>query len=319
MNATAPTVTDAWSVKGYGRAEDLSLGSLPIARLGLGEMLVEMEAAALNPLDLKLIAGNMRAVMPTSFPYVPGNDVCGHVVAVADGITDYSIGERVVGLTPHNGGMARFAIFAHGPTTAHAPDTGSAVELAALPEAGMTAMAVMRTAQLKSGDRMLVIGATGGIGLFLCQLASRIGVHVIATASAGDVQLVSGNGAAETIDHTSGDTVDQLKPRYPNGVDVVVDLINQNEKLVPTARGVQVGGKLISTLMGPEPGQFPDHGDMQYVRLSPTVGDLQQLVSEVGDRSLRSNVGARFAFAEAPEAYVSRRDGHVQGKIVVEA
>ena len=317
MTRITPTFTRAWSIKGYGRAEDLSLSSLPVAHLGPGEVIVEMEAASLNQLDLKLISGDMRKFMPTSFPYVPGNDVCGRVVATGKGVEQYNVGDRIVGLTPHNGGMAQFVICAEGPTLAHAPDTPLADDLAALPETGMTAMAIMRAADLHPGDDLLIIGATGGIGLFLCQFASKAGVNVIATAASDDEHLVRSNGADETIDHTSGDTVQHLKARRPDGVRMVVDLINQGDALLGSADAVMEGGKLISPLIGPEQSQFARHVNVTYIRLSPTPGHLEQLVRSLAEGSLRSNVTKRYSFADVPEAYASLRDDHVRGKIVV--
>lgn len=318
MPRITPILTRAWSIKDYGRAEDLTLGNLPVAHLGPGEVIVEMEAASLNQLDLKLISGNMREFMPTSFPYVPGNDVCGRVIATGKEVEQYKVGDRIVGLTPHNGGMAQFVICAEGPTLAHAPDAPLADDLAALPETGMTAMAIMAAADLHHGDDLLIIGATGGIGLFLCQFAAKVGgVHVIATAASDDEHPVRSNGADETIDHTSGHTVKLLRARRPDGVRLVIDLINQGDALLDSADAVMDGGKLISPLMGPEQSRFTQQVKVTYIRLSPTPGHLDQLVRSLAEGSLRSNVTKRYSFADVPKAYASLRDDHVRGKIVV--
>lgn len=319
MNHTVPSSAEAWSIPDYGRAEDLRLGRLPVATLGRGEMLLKVEAASLNPLDLKMIAGAMSKMTPVSFPFVPGNDVCGHVTATGPEVKGYKVGDRVVSFTPNSGGMARYATCAEGPSTAHAPDSVSAEELATLPEVGMTAYAIMRAAEVHSADSVLIVGSTGGIGLLLCQLASRAGAHVIATAKPDEEELVRSNGAAETIDYTNGDTVKLLKVRHHLGVHVVVDLINENDALVASAEAVAKGGKLVSTLMGPEPSKFPGGVNVRYIRLSPQAGDLDQLVGAVSDGSLRTNVTRTFPFSEVPDAYVFLRDAHEGGKVVITA
>jgi NADPH:quinone reductase len=312
-----PTSADAWSIPAYGRVEDLVLGKLPVATPAADEMLVEIEAASLNPFDLKMIAGELRKMYPVSFPFVPGNDVCGHVVAVGAEVKTYKLRDRVVGYATKSGGMARYAICAEGPNSAHAPDSLSAEDLATLPEVGMTALAIMRAAELRGDDTVMIIGSTGGIGLLLCQLASQAGAHVIATAESHDEKLVRANGAHETIDYTKGDTVALLKAQYSAGVHVVIDLVNQNEALVASAAAVAKGGKLVSTLTGPDPTKFPPTVDVRYVRLSPSVGDLDQLVGAIADGSLRANVTGNFSFAHVREAYVSLRDSHARGKVVI--
>lgn len=317
--ASLPSFTDAWSIQDYGDVEDLDLGRLPIPEPASGEMVVEVEAAALNPLDLKLIAGQMRAAMPTAFPFVPGNDICGRVVAVGPGVAGHKDGDRVVAWTPKNGAMARYVICAEGPLTAHVPEALSAAELASLPEVGMTAQTVMRAAELKAGDTVLIIGAAGGVGQMLCQLASKAGARVIATAESKDEALARSLGAAETINHTTGDTVDLLKKNHPDGVGVVVDLINMQDALLASAGAVATGGKLISTLGGPDPKSFPGQVDVRYIHMTPQPGDLDDLVTSLSSGSLRTHIVGRFPFADVPQAYRSLRDDHPHGKIVVEA
>ena len=317
MNHSVPTSGDAWSIASYGRAEDLSLGQLPVATPGPFEMLVEVEAASLNPLDLKMISGEMSKMMPVSFPFVPGNDVCGHVIAIGSAVKQYKLHDRVVAFTPRSGAMAKYAICTEGPNTAYAPDPLGAENLATLPEAGMTAVAIMRAAELRSGNSVLIVGATGGIGLLLCQWASQAGAYVVATATPAEEKLVRASGAQETIDYTKGDTMMLLKARQADGVHVVIDLVNENEELLRSAGAVSQGGKLVSTLAGPDAASFPGKLDVRYIRLSPQTGDLDRLVGAISDGSLRTNVTRRFSFAKVPDAYVSLRDAHGGGKVVI--
>ena len=318
MNQIRPGETSwVWSLEGYGQVEALRLQSKTFGALSTQQVLVEVEAAALNPLDLKLMSGALRDVMPTSFPFVPGGDVCGRVVALGPGVVDYVIGDRVVGLAPNQGAMATHVVLQVGPALCRAPEGLAAADLASLPEAGLTAMSVLRLAGIQTGQVVAIVGATGGIGLTLCQMASLAGAKVVATALPADQALVLRNGAWSTIDYGSGDIAARLLERTPAGFDVVVDLIHQFDALRPLADAVARGGKLISTLMGPDASEFRADMKVEYIRLSPQPGDLQTLVNAVAQGTVKANVSRVFDFEQAPQAYLSLRDMHVVGKVVV--
>lgn len=315
----ANDTTDAWMIDDYGQAEDLKLGTRRMPDLGDGDVLVTVEAASLNPLDLKLIGGSMRDFMPVQFPFTPGSDVCGRILAVGANAT-FKPGDRVVGMTASNGGMSKLAILSARGATARVADDGDASVYATLPEVGMTALAILREAGTLDGKTIAVIGATGGIGLTLCQLAKHVGANVIATgAGEEDEALLRANGAAEVIDYSKADPVQLLGQSRPGGVDVVIDLINQFDALLGSAAGVKAGGRLVSTLIGPDPSKFPPGVDVRYVRLAPSAADLAKLVELVEVGELVPTISRRFAFADVPDAYLALRDGHVRGKIVVEA
>ena len=314
----ANDTTQAWTIDDYGRPEDLKLGTRPLPELGDGDSLVAVEATSLNPLDLKLISGMMREFMPVEFPFCPGSDVCGRVVAVGAGAA-FKPGDRVVGMTSSNGGMSQHAVLSARAATAKVADGGDASVYATLPEAGMTALAILKEAGVIKGKTIAVIGATGGIGLTLCQLAARAGATVIATgAGEEDEALLRANGATEIIDYSKADPFQLLGESHHDGVDVLVDLINQFDALLGSAAGVKAGGRLVSTLMGPDPSKFPTEVDVRYVRLAPSAADLARLVEMVEAGELVPTISRRFAFAEVPDAYLALRDGHVRGKIVVE-
>ena len=260
----------------------------------------------------------MAKFMPVSFPFVPGSDVCGRVVEVGPEVKNLQIGDRVVAMTVANGAMATHVLCDVQGAVVRAPEAASAADLASLPEAGMTAMAILREADLGPGQTVAIIGATGGIGLLLCQLAKRAGARVIATATVADEDLVRLNGASDTIDYAHKDAFDALLETNPDGVDVLIDLINQFDALLPSARAVRQGGRLISTLIGPDAAAFGDGLQVHYVRLAPSAEYLRQLVDGVVNGTLSATVNRRFAFSDVPQAYLHLRDGHSRGKLVVE-
>ncbi|WP_460370341.1 alcohol dehydrogenase catalytic domain-containing protein, partial [Actinocorallia lasiicapitis] len=104
---------------GYGPVEDVRIEEVPVPVAGPGQVLVRVEAVALNPLDLMLLAGVMDAALPVAFPFVPGMDVAGRIVALGEGVTGYGAGDRVVAFLPPAGcgGLAEYALAQAGPTT----------------------------------------------------------------------------------------------------------------------------------------------------------------------------------------------------------
>lgn len=310
------TTTKAWAVQNYGAVEDLALIDYPLAGPAAGEVLVDVEAVALNPLDLKIIAGVMRDFMPAPMPFVPGSDIVGTVIAAGEGVEHVGPGQRIVA-SSWNGGLAGQALL---PATAHlvaVPGDADVAELAALPMAGLTAINILRGLGEVSGKRLAVLGATGGVGLALLQLASAAGATVIASAGTADAALVAANGAAEAIGYADHPFVEELRRRHPEGVDMLVDLVSMFDALLASATAVADGGTLLSTLFGPDPAAFGERIRVIYSRLSAEPGDLARVVDGYLSGRLRANVGATFGFAQGRDACLALRDGHVRGKVVV--
>lgn len=312
------SMTKAWAVQDYGAVEALALIDYPLADPGPGELLIDVEAMALNPLDLKIISGAMREMMPAPMPFVPGSDVVGTVVALGEGVGDLAPGQRVVAST-WNGALAKRVLL---PASAHvvaAPSWADAAELAALPMAGLTALHILRQLGDVAGKRLAILGATGGVGLALVQLASAAGATVIASARGADAALVTMNGATEVVDYASEPFAAAVGRRYPGGVELVVDLVSMFDGLLGSAAMVADGGVLLSTLFGPEQARFGERIRVIYSRLKAEPGDLYRVVEAYLAGTLRANVGARYGFSHARDACLALRDGHVRGKIVVTA
>ena len=308
--------TKAWGVGAYGPVESIALIDYPVARPGAGEVLIDVAAMALNPLDLKLMSGQMKDFMPVDMPFVPGSDVTGTVVAVGDGVDGLTPGQPIVA-SSWNGALARRALL---PASAHVvavPATANLHELAALPMAGLTARNILRNLGDVRGRTLAGIGATGGVGLALLQYAAAAGAHLVASATGGDAERVTANGAHETIDYKAQPFVEELRRRYPDGVDMLVDLVSMFDALLTSATAVRDGGVMLSTLFGPEPSAFGGRINVVYNRLKAEPGDLAMLVDDYFGGRLRANVGATFGFDDAPAALLALRDRHIAGKIVV--
>ncbi len=309
------SMTKAWGVQSYGPAETLGLIDLPVPDPGPGEIVIDVEAAALNPLDLKIITGQMDKMMPARMPFVPGSDVVGTVSAAGTGAAP-NVGDRIVAST-WNGGLAQRALLPAGAHVVVVPRDALGAELAALPMAGLTALNILRGLGDVSGKRVAVLGATGGVGLALLQYAARQGAHLIASATADDAEVVKACGANDIIDYRQTSFVDEVRRSNPAGVDMLVDLVSMFDALLASAVAVRDGGKLLSTLFGPDPSAFGGRIELIYSRLKAEPGDLNTILQDYVAGHLSANVGAAFGFDQAREAYLTMRDHHVTGKIVV--
>ena len=310
----------AWIADGYGPPSQLRLGDIEIPRVGNDSVLVRMRAAAVNPFDAKLITGVVKDFMPLKAPYVPGMDGSGVVDRVGAGVTEYAPGDAVVGFFTTGGTLGEFAVISTlANSLARKPDGLDFAHAAAIPEAGLTAMTILRALDLREGQRLLIIGATGGIGLFLTQLARTQGAHVVATARGKDREYIRSLGADEDVDYAAGDVATQVRKRYPNGVDAIADVINSGEALLASAAALRQGGTVVSSLYGPEQSAYPNGVSVHYIHTSPQAGDLDELAQLASSGRLRIEIGKKYPFVEAPQALSDLRDStkHTRGKLVV--
>ncbi|WP_079141678.1 NADP-dependent oxidoreductase [Streptomyces sp. LUP30] len=284
---------------------------------GPGQVLVRVEAAGLNPIDAILITGRLRQVMPVEHPFVPGMDAAGVVEAVGAGVTRFAPGDKVVAFTHDTTGtLAELTIVADGPGLVHRPESVDAVTGAALPVSGMTAAALLEASGLTAGRSVLIVGATGGIGSYLVQLASGAGAEVIATAQPSALDHVRKLGAAHAVDYTSVDPVAEARRLYPDGVDVVIDLVNGGPAVESTAAAVRPGGRLVSSI------GVPDSLDRDvtpvHVGVENGIGRLEELVGKVASGELTVHVSGTYPLADAAQAYADFTGGkHPVGKVVI--
>ncbi|MGW0477533.1 NADP-dependent oxidoreductase [Streptomyces coeruleorubidus] len=301
----------------YGPLDQLVVTDVPAPSPGPGELLVQVEAAGLNPLDGALVTGAMRAMMPVEHPFVVGMDAAGVVKAVGEGVTGYKIGDAVVAYTHfHPGTIAEYTTVAVGPNAAKRPTGLDAVRGAALPATSLTAECIMAATEAGAGRTILIIGATGGVGSFTVQLAAQAGLRVLATAMPADADYVRSLGAHDVIDYTSTDPVKEAQRLAGGRLDVVLDLINRGPALLDTADAVKDGGRLLSTLMGPE--TFERDITVVYVRMSAPEGKLQHLAERVAAGTLSVEVAATYPLDDAPKALAEFASGrYSRGKVVV--
>jgi NADPH:quinone reductase len=303
----------------YAPLDKLAIAEVPRPEPGPGQVLIRVEAASLNPFDLRVATGELRHVFSVEHPVVLGMEATGIVETVGEGVDGIAVGDAVVAFTfGVAGSIAEHTCAAVGPTLARRPAGVEPAEAAGLPVAAMTAAQLVEVAGLTTGagQSVLVVGATGGVGLFTVQMAARAGARVLATARPTDADRVLALGAAEVIDYTTVDTAAEARRLEPDGVDVVIELVNGGPDLATTAAAARFGGRLVSPHPG-GPESFDGGVSGTYIHVDPTDGLLQSLVDQVAGGDLTVTVDRAYPFVDAPRAAADLRELHTSGKVVI--
>ncbi|MET7426728.1 NADP-dependent oxidoreductase [Dactylosporangium sp. NPDC005555] len=308
-------------VSDYGPPEQYTVGELPVPEPGPGQLQVRVAAASVNPGDIVIPGGRFRDLAALSFPHVPGNDFAGTVTAIGPGVTGYAEGDEIFGyaaprairpmLGPRpsmsTGTLAEYTVVEAGtPFVAHRPAGLTVEQAAALPTVGLAARALMATAGVRPGERVLVVGATGGVGTTLVPLLAAAGVTVVATATAEDADLVRGLGATEVIGYTG----------YPEEVDAAFNLTLPSDRLTGVAAAVRSGGRLL-TITFPVPEQDWIGRDDVELRFVLDMEGVHGGMREIAEDGLRATIGRRYTLDEGARACVDFERRHTTGKLVV--
>jgi NADPH:quinone reductase-like Zn-dependent oxidoreductase len=301
----------------YGAPRDARIADVSVPKVQDGYLLVRMHAAGVNPFDYKLVTGAVKDWMPIEFPYIPGMDGAGEVVEVGSGVQGWRKGDALFGMF-RGGTFAQYALVrAEEKRLARKPDALDYERAAAIPQSALTALTMVRTADIKPGQRVLVVGATGGLGLFLTQFAKQEGAMVAATGTRDDAEYVRGLGADDVIDYRARDTFAQAQSL--GGFDVILDVVNSGDALLHDAQALRTPGTIVSSLGGPEQSAFPAGVQVHYIQMRARRGDLDDIARRAADGSLRVEIGGTYELSQAAQALadLSDRTKHTRGKLVV--
>ncbi len=293
--------------------EALIWGELPQPRPQAGEVLVRVRATGVTPTEFQWFPTfNTRNGEPRPFPIVPGHELSGVVAAVGPGVDDFKVGDAIYGLNDWftNGALAEYVV---APATALAPMPGSLtpIEAAVVPISALTAwQALIGRGDVQPGQRVLIHGAAGGVGVFAAQLARWRGAHVIATASAGNLDFVRSLGADEVVDYCAD--------RFENvarDVDFVFDSIG-GETLERSWAGLRPGGTLVTIATRSAGAADPRVRDA-FMLVEANGAQLRQVSHLLDTGELRVFVAGEYPLAAAPSAYERARQGRLRGKIAL--
>ncbi|MEN8650194.1 NAD(P)-dependent alcohol dehydrogenase [Streptomyces sp. 21So2-11] len=321
----------------YGSPDVLELRDLPTPLAGPDEVLIEVRAAALNPADWHFMRGQAYVVRLVGYgmgfgPRGPrtkirGLDVSGRVAAVGANVTRFREGDEVFGQ-----GNGTFAEYVTAPESALAPKPANLTfeQAAAVPEAASTALQGLRDAggirPGQSGRRVLINGASGGVGTYAVQLAVAYGAHVTGVCSTRNVDLIGSLGAHEVVDYTREDFT-RVTDRRP--YDVILDLIG-NRTLADCRRVLAPEGTLV--LSNGDGGRWfgPLGSLVRALVVSPFVGqklrplavrpnaeNLTTLKTLIESGEVTPVIDRTYPLSETPAAMRYLEEGHARGKVVI--
>jgi NADPH:quinone reductase-like Zn-dependent oxidoreductase len=274
----------AFFIDRYGKQDGMT-GHVPDPAVGVHDVLIQVHAASVNPLDSKISTGEFKLILPYRFPLILGNDLAGVVVRTGAAVTRFKPGDEVYARPPESR-IGTFAelIAVHENALAFKPANLSMAEAAAMPLAALTAWQVLvETAQVKRGQKVLIHAGSGGVGTLAIQLAKHLGAFVATTTSTANVEWVKALGADVVIDYKQQDFSNEL-----HDFDMVLNSLG-SDVLEKSLKVLKPGGQLIS-LSGPPTAQFAQSQGLPWV-----LGQVMRLLSSGIRRKARKR-GVSYAF-----------------------
>ena len=301
-------------IHNYGGPEVLKFEDVPRPQPATGDVLIRVHAAAVNPVDWKIREGHLKDHITYSLPFIPGWDVSGVVAAAGPGVTKFETGDEVFSRPDiaRNGAYAEYIVVRE-TEVASKPKSLDHLHSAAIPLAALTAwQALFDTGGLGAGQKILIHGASGGVGSFAAQLAKWKGAYVIGTASRRNQSFLRQSGVDEPIDYE--------KTRFEEIVhdaDIVFDTIGGDTQ----RRSWQVlkrGGILVSIVSPPPQEEAAKHGVRAgYLFMHPDSDELAEIARLVDAGMVKPWVETVLPLAEARRAQKLSEGGHTRGKIVL--
>jgi len=280
------------------------------------QVLVRVRASSVNPADNSISGGMLKQMgIEYEFPVILGRDYAGVVEQVGPDVTRYNVGDDVFGFLLHanpsvrEGSWAEFIVVPEDTSVAPAPTGVDAAIAGAAPVAGIAAITAIDALAPSEGETLLIVGATGGVGSFAVQLASRAGATVVAPALPEDETYLRELGVSELLPR-DGDLAATAGERHPDGFDAVLDLVNYAPDVPATL--VKDDGRVASPTgaAGEGPGRT-------MVMAAPTRENLERLGGMLADGTLRLPVQATYDLAKAPDALTALATSHTQGKLAI--
>jgi NADPH:quinone reductase-like Zn-dependent oxidoreductase len=313
---------------GYGGPEMLQVTTVAVPKPDAGQVLIQVYAAGINPVDWKRRTGQFANQQRGAgggggagggmAARGPGGDIAGVVVALGEGVTNWQLGDAVFGSVASGAGYAEYAV-ANANGLTRKPVTFSYQQAAGIPTAGSAALRVIAPLTIKPGQRVLVIGAAGGVGSTVVQLLRARGAVLIASASSKHNAFLAKLGVKEVINYDKVKVIDSVR-----NIDVVVNTVDgENDAAISYVKKggtvVSIAGRLDSAKCeaagvtcpgGAGPGRGGPGGDQNGSQFSELVA-----LAEAGKYTI--NIEKAFPLEKAGEAQEQNRTGHTEGKIVL--
>lgn len=318
----------AVSIDKFGGVDELKFTDVPIPDIGIGQVLVRVSYAGVNPVDWKIREGYLEKLFPHAFPLIPGWDMSGVIEAVDKSVTEFKPGDKVYShIQPRPIQYGTYAEFtpADASAVSHMPSNLDFAEAASIPLAMLTAwQALVEIAELKKGENILVCAGAGGVGGFAIQIAKYIGANVLTTASASNHDYVQTLGADIAIDYNAEDINAEIYKFVNNGVDVVFDctgVSDVEENISYVRKGG--GGRYITICGQPDVvpaleslgSEFQINAELVFVK--PNGQTLQGITKLIEEGHLKPLPLEEYSLKGAEKAQIKSAEGHVRGKLVI--
>lgn len=291
----------------FGGPEVLRSREIDAPHAGPGQVRIKVLAAGVNPMDYKVRRGWFEAMMPTTFPAVPGSEVAGVVDEAGEG-AEFAVGDEVAGWSA-TGGYAQHALLGN---AVRKPAGVSFEQAVAVPIAGETAQRVLDLLQVKAGETLLLHGAAGAVGAVAVQLAVAAGVTVVGTASEANHEYLRSLGATP-VAYGDG-LVDRVRAVAPV-VDAVFDAAGQGG--LKESIDLRGGTERIVTIADMSAGDLGVEVSAGGTDPEIARGWLTQQLQLAADGQLKVRIAETFALAEAAKAQEISEAGHAKGKLVL--
>lgn len=320
----------------YGNIDDVQLDEQSKPLITENDVLVKIHAASINPLDLRVLEGEFKAIQPVKFPFILGNDFAGIVVQVGANVKQFKAGDEVYAKTDQNGAFAEYTVV-HQSSLALKPQNISMELTASLPLVSLTAwQALVEIAKVQAGQKVLIHAGSGGVGSIAIQLAKHLGANVATTTSAKNAQWVKALGADIIIDYKTTDFEKELKD-----YDVVLD--TQGGKILEKSLNVLKRGGRIISISGPPDREFAEaiHANWLLNCIIPLLSwsirnkakkkgitysflfmqsngqQLSEISKLVESGKINPIVDKTYAFTEIKDAFQYVNTGRAKGKVVL--
>jgi len=316
----------------YGEIKDsLTFNEISKPTINSKDVLIEVKAAAINPIDKLIILGNLQGMLPVPFPSTVAYDVSGIVVDKGAEVSDFEIGDLIYSRVPQEQ-MGTIAAYVAVTSAAVSKKPGNITfeEAASLPLAGLTAMQSLEYAGIKENDKVLIHAGSGGVGSLAIQYAKAKGAYVYTTTSSDNVKWVKELGADRVIDYKTEDYKIIVKD-----VDIVFDTLGQNYTL-EAFQVIKQGGKVITVIgaldedtakmFGMADYKMPEElakrisakeATYKYIFMQPNGAHLNEIKLLVEDEKIKPIIDKIYPFSESIEAFTHLASGRAKGKIVI--
>ena len=322
----------ALQITKYGDIKDsLAFNEVSKPTVQSNDVLIEVKAAAINPIDKSLVLGYLDAMLPLTFPSTSAYDVSGIVMEIGSEVSNFKIGDLVYSRVPQEqmGTLAEY-VAVNSDAVSKKPANISFEEAASLPLAGLTALQSLEYAGIKENDKVLIHAGSGGVGSFAIQYAKSKGAYVYTTTSTTNVEWVKELGADRVIDYKTEDYKSIVKD-----ADIVFDTLG-NDYSLQAFEVVKQGGKVVSVvgpideetaqLFGMADYKLPEdlakaisdkEASYKFIFMHPNGAHLNEIQSMIEDEKIKPIIDEVYPFTESIEAFNHLASGRAKGKIVI--